>query len=493
MSNFKWLFSCLFVAASISGTSQILITKPGDTVMQKSAMLEVKSNERGFLPPRMSSQERRAIASPAAGLMVYDTSKQKMYVYTTAGWKSLMYEVTDVNYNALSQITKPATLNSGGLFGFTVDLEGDYALIGAPTNSIGGEQRRGTVYCYYFDGDEWLKSQELTSPDGKAGDNFGQNVLIHGSFAFIGAPFADNGENADDGSVYVYQRVNNQWTYFSKLVGGSSSNGDLFGIDIAASGNTLAIGASSDDIGVNENQGSVYMFEWNGAAWIQTQKLYTLSGGNSEDYFGGRVHLQDSLLFVGNEYSPSYYGLCQNAVYVYAKNGATWTQQAKIVAPDPVDIYEAFGYSIWTAGQKLMVGAVFHNNPYSNKDRGAVYEFERTDTLSYTWNYVQKLSPTDSYVNDIYGDYFGNYLSGDGDIMLASSHYEDVNGSINQGAVYRYKLSNGSWAIQSPVLTKTGFVTDDRFGYATATSGGWVIVSAPGRLQNTGEVFFIKL
>jgi hypothetical protein len=76
--------------------------------------------------------------------------------------------------------------------------------------------------------------------------------------------------------------------------------------------------------------------------------------------------------------------------------------------------------------------------------------------------------------------------------MYASAHYEDVNGVLNQGAVYKYKLINGSWVKQNEVLTKTGFGTGDLFGFATATSNGWVLIGAPGRNQSTGEAFFIK-
>lgn len=51
-----------------------------------SAQLEIKSTSRGFLPPRMTTAQKNAIASPAAGLMVYDTTLNQMSYYNGTAW-----------------------------------------------------------------------------------------------------------------------------------------------------------------------------------------------------------------------------------------------------------------------------------------------------------------------------------------------------------------------------------------------------------------------
>ena len=53
-----------------------------------SAIMALQSTTKGFLPPRMTSTQRNAITSPAEGLIVYDTTAQKLYVYTT-GWEEI--------------------------------------------------------------------------------------------------------------------------------------------------------------------------------------------------------------------------------------------------------------------------------------------------------------------------------------------------------------------------------------------------------------------
>lgn len=51
-----------------------------------SAVLEASSTTRGFLPPRMTTTQKNAIVSPAAGLMVYDTTLSTMTFYNGSSW-----------------------------------------------------------------------------------------------------------------------------------------------------------------------------------------------------------------------------------------------------------------------------------------------------------------------------------------------------------------------------------------------------------------------
>jgi hypothetical protein len=61
----------------------------GSTTDVASALLNVTSTTKGFLPPRMDTTQKNAIASPAAGLMVYDTTLNLISVYNGTIWISL--------------------------------------------------------------------------------------------------------------------------------------------------------------------------------------------------------------------------------------------------------------------------------------------------------------------------------------------------------------------------------------------------------------------
>lgn len=62
----------------------------GTSSPHTSAVLEIKSSEKGMLLPKMTTVERNAISTPANGLVIYNTSIKKLQVYTSSsGWKTL--------------------------------------------------------------------------------------------------------------------------------------------------------------------------------------------------------------------------------------------------------------------------------------------------------------------------------------------------------------------------------------------------------------------
>ena len=65
----------------------------GVTIIEKTAKLQVDSNSKGFLPPRMTSLEREDIVSPANGLIVYDTTLQAFCGYADNGWKTFTMDI----------------------------------------------------------------------------------------------------------------------------------------------------------------------------------------------------------------------------------------------------------------------------------------------------------------------------------------------------------------------------------------------------------------
>nr|WP_233164830.1 hypothetical protein [Pedobacter sp. ASV28] len=63
----------------------------GTTTPNASSMLEIQSTTKGLLPPRMTSAQRTAIATPATGLIVYQTDGTSGYYhYTGSAWAKLV-------------------------------------------------------------------------------------------------------------------------------------------------------------------------------------------------------------------------------------------------------------------------------------------------------------------------------------------------------------------------------------------------------------------
>lgn len=66
------------------------------SIPDNSAQLQINSTDRGFLLPRMTTVQREAIASPATGLQVYDTTLNVIYFYDGTAWKQLYASEAEV-------------------------------------------------------------------------------------------------------------------------------------------------------------------------------------------------------------------------------------------------------------------------------------------------------------------------------------------------------------------------------------------------------------
>src|SRR3569833_1950327 len=79
---------CLFALQSFAqgvGFASTPIT------VHPSAIVEMRSNAKGFLAPRMTAAQRLAIVDPAMGLMVYDTDSSAYVLFNGTNWRALCY------------------------------------------------------------------------------------------------------------------------------------------------------------------------------------------------------------------------------------------------------------------------------------------------------------------------------------------------------------------------------------------------------------------
>ncbi|MEI6750760.1 MAG: FISUMP domain-containing protein [Bacteroidota bacterium] len=74
-----------FTASMFAQTGSVGINNDGSSPAA-SAMLDVSSTAKGFLPPRMTTAQRNAISSPVAGLVIYNTDEKALNIYNGALW-----------------------------------------------------------------------------------------------------------------------------------------------------------------------------------------------------------------------------------------------------------------------------------------------------------------------------------------------------------------------------------------------------------------------
>lgn len=105
----------------------------GTTSPDPSSLLDMTSDEKGFLAPRMETSDRLAIVSPAEGLMVYDTDLKAFYIFNGTVWSELGAGVSDGrnNYKLIQSAADLADeLTAGGGTTYLLDTDTYYEING---------------------------------------------------------------------------------------------------------------------------------------------------------------------------------------------------------------------------------------------------------------------------------------------------------------------------------------------------------------------------
>ncbi|BBO80801.1 hypothetical protein DSCO28_13670 [Desulfosarcina ovata subsp. sediminis] len=313
----------------------------------------------------------------------------------------------------------------GNTFGWSVAIDGDTVIIGAPEHYFDYGDPGGAAYVFTFSGSTWTEQQKLTASDGAQADSFGTSVAIDGDTAIIGADFVD-GDKSDSGAAYVFTRSGSIWTEQQKLTASEEVEDELFGSSVAIDGVTALIGADAicATVPAVPVPGAAYVFTLSGSTWTEQQKL-TASDGEIRDSFGTSVAIDGDTAIIG-----AYHGDGnvddQGAAYVFTRSGSIWTEQQKLTASDGAQS-DSFGTSVAIDGDTAIIGACHGDGNVD--DQGAAYVFTRSGSI---WTEQQKLTASDG--KWIY--FFGASVAIDGDISLIGDSWCDG----QKGAVYVFDL-----------------------------------------------------
>ena len=127
---------------------------------------------------------------------------------------------------------------AGDLFGYSVEIDGDTAIVGAQNDDDDGTDS-GSAYIFIRSGATWIQQAKLTALDAAATDRFGTSVSIYGDTAIVGA---DQRSGNGRGAVYVFIRSGTVWTQQAKLTAFDATNQDLFGNFISIFEDTVIVG-----------------------------------------------------------------------------------------------------------------------------------------------------------------------------------------------------------------------------------------------------------
>ena len=321
-------------------------------------------------------------------------------------------------------------------FGFSVSISGDYAIVGAFSEDIStATSADGAAYIFGKNEggtDNWGEVKKITASDANFLDIFGASVSISGDYAIVGASLAGPGFSNTGGAAYIFNKDeggSNMWGQVSKIVGSDVVADDLFGGSVNISGDYAIVGARAKSGG-----GAAYIFnkdEGGSNMWGQVQKIVA-SDAATDDEFGRSVGISDNYAIVGaslEDLDDMMTADNAGAAYVFKNNAGTWSEIKKLVATNRTADDE-FGFSVSISGNDVIIGNPFNNGTAT--DEGTAYIFNKDEGGIDNWGKVDEINASDREASDQFG--FSVALSEDYVIVGANLEADD-----NKGAIYIFE------------------------------------------------------
>jgi hypothetical protein len=134
-------------------------------------------------------------------------------------------------------------------FGASVSISGNYAIIGSTYGEgfvTGSVTDSGAAYIYFFDGSSWVEQQKLFAYNEEYHNLFGNTVSIEGDNAIVGAR-KFNGTGNGLGAAYIFHYDGSSWLTAEMLSASDGADGDYLGNSVSIFGNKALAGAYFDD------------------------------------------------------------------------------------------------------------------------------------------------------------------------------------------------------------------------------------------------------
>lgn len=340
-------------------------------------------------------------------------------------------------------------------YGTSVAIRNSYALAGAAREN----NASGAAYIYHKDsGGNWTFQQSITAPDPNEGAEYGGGAKMVDSLMVIAAGRADVSGLQRTGALYVYQLNETTWEYQTKLIANDFSADAKMGMNptsLAMENATIVAGAP----GENGWVGSVYVFEKSGGTWSQEQKIMS-PNPQPNDTFGIGVAIAGDFMVVGANEEDNTKG----AAHIYRKsNVGVWDHIQKITASDAM-AQGYFGTSVAITDSYIAIGAYGHAG-----GEGSTYIFENDGTNN--WTETQKITASSPSIEANFG--WNCILQNEYLIVSAPHPY-----GSEKGEVYVYKNSAGVFnEIQK--VESLDLAPEDFYGWNIEMDGNQLIVGAP--------------
>ena len=326
-----------------------------------------------------------------------------------------------------------------------------------------------------FTGDWSLATQQakVQGSNTLSADNFGSSVSlsIDGNLAIVGA-YNEDTTASNSGAAYILARSGSTWTEQAILKASDAEANDWFGYNAAAissDGNTAIVGAIGESTG-GSMAGAAYIFTRSGSTWTEEAKIQAPNKGDN-DYFGVAVSISSdgNTVIVGAQHEDTG-NTNAGSAYIFTRSGSTWTQQAQI-QPSVVVLNGKFGTSVTISDDGNTAFGTTQSLP---SVPAAVYVFTRSGS---TWTEEVMLRPSITAPNDSFG--ISISASSDGNTVIVGAYLKDIDGQPDAGAAYIFTRSGSTWT-EEAMIQSSDLTQHHHFGMAVSMSndGNTVIVGA---------------
>jgi hypothetical protein len=170
--------------------------------------------------------------------------------------------------------------------GKSVDIDGNYAAVGAPTTTGQGE-----VFIYFYNGSSWNLQQTLTTVSNV---RFGYSLSLDGDKLVVGS----NAGSTDEGFIEIWKRTGSSWNIEQTIVPPDSRPGDGYGKSVAIQGDNLVFGAPGVDYNADNNVGAIYYYTFDGVQWNFVKKFFATNRGFGDE-IGTSISLDGNTFVTG--------------------------------------------------------------------------------------------------------------------------------------------------------------------------------------------------
>jgi hypothetical protein len=377
------------------------------------------------------------------------------------------------------QSLTPATGSQFQYFGSSTDTQGDLLVVGTPGDDTKNTDA-GSVFVYRFDSvaRSWNLEQQLFASDAVYGAEFGYSVALDGDAIVVGAPFTSTGKGAWSGEAYVYRydAVAKTWHEEQKLLSSVGAANDGFGSAVDMSGDALVVGAEYASPGGHSQAGCAVVFRHQAATsqWIEEAQLVDSNAANS-DLAGRSVGIDGATIVVASPNADYNGWLDAGAVNVYSFDGTHWSETAEIgnaASHSQYPIYDHFGTALAIHGTCVAVTADGEDYYTSIGDVGWLHVFE--------WNGASWVE-TAAFPNPNLApsSYFGLSLAMLDDLIVVGHPDDDAFGLADAGSVWLYRRGAQSGWVFDGQLDASDAAAGDRFGAAVGVSAQHLVAGSP--------------